>query len=391
MKDNIYKKYCSGCGLCHSIKNTELIRDDRGFIHPKEVNDEDMFKTICPVAGAHTYDMDGQIWGKAVSSYLGWSNDFVIRKSASSGGILTTICCYLIKEKIVDGVIQTKVDDSIPYATQTVISRTADEVKECMGSRYSISTPLSNILQIIKPGEKYAFVGKPCDVSTLRSYMKQNEIVSDQISYLFSFFCAGVPSNSAQKKLLNSLNVEESNCISLQYRGNGWPGFASALDTAGQVHTMTYEDSWGKILGRDVSNLCRFCIDGVGESADISCGDAWYLKSDGTPDFSENEGRNVIIARTNKGEELLKSLENVKKISLEPYDMYQHNGLQNIQKFQFERKATMQSMLLAMKLFHRPYPNYSRQLLTSYSKCIPLKYRVKRFFGTVKRIVKKKI
>lgn len=310
MKENVYKKYCSGCGLCSSINNTELVRDNRGFIRPKDTKDEEILKTICPVGGAHTYDMDFHIWGKAFSSYIGWSNDSQIRKSASSGGIITTICCYLIEEKIVDGIIQTKVGDKTPYSTKTVISRTSDEVKECMGSRYSISSPLSNILQIIKPGEKYAFVGKPCDVSALRQYMKQHNIVSDQIKYLLSFFCAGVPSENAQKKLLDNLNVEESNCRNIQYRGNGWPGFTSAMDTAGQVHTMTYEDSWGKILGRDVSNLCRFCIDGVGESADISCGDAWYLKPDGTPDFTENEGRNIIIARTNKGDILLKGLKN---------------------------------------------------------------------------------
>ena len=52
--------------------------------------------------------------------------------------------------------------------------------------------------------------------------------------------------------------------------------------------------------------MCRFCVDGVGELADVSCGDAWYLLPDGEPDCSEHEGRNFIFSRSDKGDSLVK-------------------------------------------------------------------------------------
>lgn len=109
--------------------------------------------------------------------------------------------------------------------------------------------------------------------------------LKETIPYLFSFFCMGLPSESAQIKLLKKLECKE--CKSLDYRGNGWPGFATAIDKDSKVHQITYDESWGEILGRDLMPVCKFCIDGIGEMADIACGDAWYLTSENTPDFSE--------------------------------------------------------------------------------------------------------
>ena len=42
-----------------------------------------------------------------------------------------------------------------------------------------------------------------------------------------SFFCAGLPSIDAQKKLLEEMGCN-SRVVSLRYRGNGWPGYATA-------------------------------------------------------------------------------------------------------------------------------------------------------------------
>ena len=75
--------------------------------------------------------------------------------------------------------------------------------------------------------KKYAFIGKPCDVTVLKNFQKLNPIIAEMIPITMSFFCAGLPSIDAQKKLLEEMGCN-SRVISLRYRGNGWPGYATA-------------------------------------------------------------------------------------------------------------------------------------------------------------------
>ena len=118
-----------------------------------------------------------------------------------------------------------------------------------------------------------------------------------------------------------------------------------AVDDKGNKHAMSYNDSWGKILGRDINKFCRFCMDGIGEFADISCGDAWYIEEDGTPDFNEHDGRNITFSRTKKGDELLKMCVKDGVLISESYEI---NNLKCIQKYQYERRSHVYSRILGM-------------------------------------------
>lgn len=390
---NKYEEFCTGCGLCGSVHSVKFKKDEKGFPFPI-LNDsiiDDFCKMVCPVGGrAVNYFLNGELWGESKAVFSGWSRNNNIRKKASSGGVITSLCIYLLKNNIVDGVIQTKADKDSPWMTETVVNYTEKDVLECAGSRYSISQPLLNIKNLIEDGKKYVFVGKPCDVSTLRLYLKEDSRMAEKIVLLLSFFCAGQPSENANLNLIKKLGCESpEDCVTLQYRGNGWPGYATVDTVYGKCFKMTYDDSWGKILGRDVRKCCRFCIDGIGEMADISCGDLWYLNENETPDFEEHEGRNVIFARTDIGKSILKKMKVDDELFLEEYDS--KNELKLVQKYQLERKAGMLSMIIAMKLFGKLYPDYHYTVLLKYSKFKSFKFKVKRFLGTCKRCINSKI
>lgn len=231
-----------------------------------------------------------------------WSSDQQLRFSASSGGTITAISEYLLSKKLVDEIIHTCVSKQNQIKTEYTKSKRVEELRDKTGSRYTVSSPLIELLQCISPEKKYAVVGKPCDILVLRRYLEVHQELNKNIIYLISFFCAGVPSENANRKLLDHLKTNEQECRHLTYRGEGWPGFATAIDDNGNKHSMSYNDSWGKILGRDINKFCRFCMDGIGEFADISCGDAWYMEEDGTPDFNEHDGRNITFSRTKKGD-----------------------------------------------------------------------------------------
>ena len=389
--ERMFTEYCTGCGLCSSAFGKKFITDEKDYLSPELTQADVQFcSKICPSGGnALRHYQDGTIWGSYRECALGWSSDIDIRNGASSGGILTSLCIYLLRHKLVDGIIQTRKSSSDIRKAETVVSRTEDDILKCMGSRYTSSSPLMHFIELMRAGETYAFVGKPCDVSALRIYLEEvKPELKEQIKYLFSFFCAGQPSLNANNKLVKALGGDVlADCTDLQYRGNGWPGYATLTKKDGTTRQMDYETSWMKILGRDVRKICRFCADGTGEMADISCGDAWFLGEDGRPDFTERQGRNVVFARTDAGLELLKQAEEEKWIVLESFDPY-NGGLLKMQPYHYTRKASLLTYKWALRLCGRSFPLYDNKKLGQFAKHFPLKQKILRFGGTIQRVLK---
>lgn len=388
----MYKEYCTGCGLCASIYGLEMHMEANGFheIRTPE-GKEELLKRICPAGGSQCKQLEEkQIWGRENGVYLAYSLNPSVRKKASSGGVLTAIAMYLVDNHIVDGVIQVKGKESNPIETEVVCSRTREEIMDCMGSRYSSSMPLSSINKYFDTGEKYAFIGKPCDVTALQNYLTLEPKFKKSIPYMFSFFCAGAPSRLANLRLLKKLNCTENNCRSLRYRGDGWPGFATAVNSDGVEKCITYREAWRDTLGRDIRKICRFCLDGIGELADISCGDAWYLDENMQPIFEEADGRNVVFCRTKEGRRLFDSVVQAGYLHSEEYKEYEAE-LPYYQAYQYDRRASMKSTLVAMRIMGRKTPVYDKKLLQSYASQIRFRRRFKRLIGTLQRIRKGKI
>lgn len=394
MKINEYvNTYCTGCGLCHSVLGTEMKKIEGGFpnVDIKNQDEIDFYKDTCPVF-YYKEDVKHDIWGKIQSAYVGYFSNPKIRYRAASGGALTEICSYLLYNKVVDGVIQTTYDPMDQTKTIAVISSTPDEVAERCGSRYSISVPLKNIMEMLESGKKYAFVGKPCDVMALRRYMNRNDKLQKSIICLLSFFCAGEPSENAQDKLLKEMNCSRDTCRSITYRGNGWPGYTTVVKNTGEIEKLEYKETWGRFLGRDLRNICRFCMDGTGDAADIVCADFWYLDENGTPDFSEHDGRNIVISRTDFGEQILRDVFNAGNLVQEEDFTKRIDGeFHKYQPAQFKRKGTMAAMILAMKICGRNTPSYNRNYLSRCAAHIDLTTKGKYFIGIIKRVIKGKI
>ena len=380
------KSYCVGCGLCQAYTKAELNIDKKGFSYPV-TGDEKWMEAVCPIGNLPNEEYSvSSIWGRRKAVYFGWSNNVQVRTIASSGGVVSEIAAFLLDTKTVDGIIHISADAEHQTENVTTISYSADDVYSKCGSRYSISHPL-DIMDRLDPAKTYAFIGKPCDVVALRNFQKLNPDNKRVIPILLSFFCMGLPSADAQEKLLTALDSDRESCRSLVYRGNGWPGFATAVNEDGSSKQIDYSSSWGRILGRDLMPACRFCLDGIGEAADISCGDAWYIGKNGKPDFSEHEGRNIVFARTQLGLEILKKMENTGTVTLKVVDNPE-TYLAAVQRSQFFRRASMRSRIAALRIMGKAYPRYPKEMLKTYSQQITSKERMKTFLGTCRRILK---
>ncbi len=388
-----YKKhienFCTGCGLCSSCKKAVLNKNDKGFYKPDLKSDLNFFKSVCPTF--HYFeDRDFKVWGDYTGVYEGFSTDESIRYNASSGGIITALSIWLVENNVVDYIIHTKADTKNPLKTVTVLSNTKDEILQASGSRYSVSAPLMDILDKIEPDKKYAFVGKPCDVASLKRYMAYNKDVSSQIVITMSFFCAGMPSDNINLKLLEKLGCSKDKLKSLQYRGKGWPGFTTAIDNDNNEYKIDYQTTWGHYLGRDVNSVCRYCMDGIGEMADIACADFWYLDENNKPDFSEHQGRNIIFCRNDYAKNVLDKVYKSGEIDIKDC-AYCMDKFNLYQPYQFERRVTMKYKLLALKLFFRFVPKYNKNYINAANKYATNDMNKKIFIGTIKRILKGKM
>lgn len=392
-KIDYLREFCCGCGLCHSEFGIPFEMNTDGFMKPNfdnfEKSDFCKLEKFCPACYGYSYQLDkNSIWGRYNKILLGWSSDEIIREKASSGGVLSSICIYLLEEKLVDEVIHTGQDLENPLTTTTVISKTKEDIINNCGSRYYSSSPLFNINKMLSYYKRYVIVAKPCDINALKLWIMNNKKYNIDNFYFLSFFCMGASSYVSNLKLAEYLNVKKEDIKNIKYRGDGWPGYTKITDRWGIVKQTDYNTSWGKILGRDLRKACKFCIDGIGENADISCADAWYFDESNNPIFNEEKGRNIIFARSIRGSEVLENLVCNKYIDIHMDNNYIQN-LKNIQKSQYERRSTMFARVLALNVFNKNiyHPKYS--ILRYYCKGVNIIKLSRVFLGTIKRRIKK--
>lgn len=390
MIKNILSEYCTGCGLCSSVKNVKHADNDAGFSAPIFNNNEqkDFCLDICPVNGKHLNNQDNTIWGIYKSVYSGYANDNEIRFKAASGGTTTAIASYLVESGLVDGVIQVGEDESNPFLTKNYVSTTKEDLISHCGSRYIVSSPLSNLQQILSLGGKYAIIGRPCDIVVVKNFLEVYPQYVENVYCTLAFFCAGAPSVNASKRLANKLSINPDEVTKIRYRGYGWPGKTTVF-SKDKDNCMEYIDSWNHILGRDIRKICKFCTDGVGEAADISSGDLWNLK-DGKPVFEESDGMNVVFSRTDRGEEIIQGAVKAGYVSLADYNN-KLSELELVQPNHAARKKLLYPRVLGMRLMGKAVPNYDMKKLKVYCKDEPSLTIIKTTFGTVKRILNGKI
>lgn len=380
-------KYCTGCGYCTNGKI-----NSKGFYQPVSIEDIPD-RSICPYSYMpkmiKKYNAEPSVLGEYDNIYYGYSADPEIRKAASTGGAITTIAKYLLEKNLVDGVLQVGTDKNDPLRNCAYITRDPKDVIKHCGSRYGAVALLKDINELVDSNQKYAIIGKPCDIGVVRELMSKEKKYNEKIKYLISFFCGGTSSIQATETMVRDCGINKDGLREITYRGKGWPGKVT-MKTDTEQYCIEYETSWQKYLGRDLMPMCRFCWDGLGQCADIVCGDGWYVKNN-KPDFSEGEGRNVIIARNRKGSELLDLLIKDRKLIIDDFTQDDVVNFKYMQNGQFRRKTTMFSSILVAKLMKKDVPQYRLRDLFGYAKLIPLRKNISTALGTYKRIKDGKI
>lgn len=380
---------CAGCGACVQLcpDSIEMQVSGSGFLRPHQIGvidrtEDQAINRVCPGltqavdAGERTVH---PLWGPYREMQIGWATDPEIRYRGSSGGVLSALLAWMIEKQIVAGALANTADRDRAIANQPLVIRSRADVLAAAGSRYAPSSPLASLPKEERP---LAFVGKPCDAAAFRALAMEDNSLDERFPVVLSFFCAGVPSLSGGEEVLAALGVAPENTVRFRYRGHGWPGFATAETTDGKESSMSYHDSWGKILSRHVQHRCKLCADGTGKAADIVCADAWESDEAGYPKFTEGDGISLVVARTEKGSELIKLAIEDGAIETSPFDV---KTLAAIQPGQSRRRQALLARLLGQRLLGRPIPKYRGLGIVHAAKTGSPKWLAKNLLGTIRR------
>jgi coenzyme F420 hydrogenase subunit beta len=385
---------CTGCGLCASVSQGAIRMADEapGYARPQATGRplaegaEATIAAACPGARIEPWTGKALVvdpyWGPLRTVATGAATDARTRYEGSSGGVVSALAIHALNSGLVNRVMHVGADPQAPTRNATRVSRTPDEVIAGAGSRYTASSPLSGILAEAAKGGRLAFIGKPCDVSALRRLARTDAALAEAVPLMLSFFCAGIPSHDGVGRILGKMGVSAEEVTAFRFRGRGWPGMCAAETRDGRTAEMTYAQSWGGHLSKEVQFRCKICPDAVGGVADVACADAWYGDDEGYPAFGEAEGRSLVIARTETGQRLLDAAITAGAVETTPLDSAE---IDRMQPGQTRRKRLVLARTLSLRLAFQPTPAMPGLEVAAAARRASLREAAQNLLGTLRR------
>ena len=327
---------CIGCGLCQSVAGEDrvrVIKTSSGYLHPViegELDHDtvDRIYEVCPgtrIEGLPQRLVEpdtrhDNVWGPWRRMVRAWAGDPEIRFEGSTGGVLTALGQYLLTSGRVEFILQVKTSAAEPSFGDPTLSFTEADVFEAAGSRYGPAAALTDIGAALDRGQPFAFIAKPCDVSALRNYARQDDRVDQLVRYMLVMVCGGFGTPQGTINFYQRVGIDPERVTGLRYRGRGCPG-PTRVETGDEAQEFHYIDYWGEDETTwSLPFRCKICPDGIGEAADIAAADTWIGGGHNRVDSVDDPGTNALIARTRAGEELIAAAAEAGALTLE-YDI----------------------------------------------------------------------
>jgi len=311
---------CTGCGTCAAICAQEaisLVVDEKKGVYIPVIEEEKCNQCgiclkICPGLEIDFKTLNQVIFGKesadfylgnVVNSYSGYAFNDDLRYSAASGGIVTALLTFALKERIIDGALITKTNDKEPLRPYSFLARTEEEVFAARTSRYC-PVPLNlSLKELLARDGIYAVVGLPCHIAGIRKAELINKKLKEKIKLHFCLVCNHTPTFRATQYLIKKLNKTGKKIKKIYYRGKGWPGGMTVRYQDGTENFINHLNFnyWGFVFQKFFwSRRCFLCNDKIGELGDISFMDP-YL-----PEFkNEKIGASLFVTRNKLADELV--------------------------------------------------------------------------------------
>lgn len=319
---------CVGCGACATVAPDHLAmrlseqgtylpvaRDGRALA-ALDASVLEAADRVCPFSGsARNEDVLGaalfaagddvahhEVTGYYRSIVAGHVTAGDFRDRGTSGGMTSWVLHRLLTSGEVDGVVHVASTlDGLPDPlSRYVISRTPEELLGGRKSRYHVQTIPGVMAQVREQPGRYAVVGVPCFIKAVRLLAESDAVLRERLVFAASLVCGHYKSTLYSEYVAWSAGVLPTDVEDIDYRHKE-PGRApnhysvrvtphNGDDVVLGVEQIPMAD-WG--IGLFKLGACDYCDDIVGETADISLGDAWL-----PPFMADWQGANLAIARS---------------------------------------------------------------------------------------------
>jgi coenzyme F420 hydrogenase subunit beta len=303
---------CTDCGLCSRVCPGD------SFSFPEHY--QKLFNKQADVSMKH---------GNVIKAFLGYTADPKLRADSTSGGLATQIPLYLLKAGRIKGSFAVRAHPERAWKSCAFVARSAEELELGKYSKYPVCSMNHLFRELHRDPGPYLFTGIPCHIHGLRKMSALSKAINDKIALTVGLFCHSALDHQAIYDMLAYYGIREDELAHVRYRSGKLPGYVHARTRDGrqvglpypQVPLDGYRPNAKELLTflfKFYSPMrCRMCIDATAEFADISMGDPWIKSWQGVPQLKD--GYNFIVARTQRGLDVLEEMHDAGVIVLEPF------------------------------------------------------------------------
>ncbi len=258
--------------------------------------------------------------GKVENAYLAHAQDPTVRDGAASGGVVSAILLYLLKNDYIDGAVVSRLrikDGKI--GAEAFIARSPEQILAARGSIYMEFSMRSQLRELADMPGRFAVVGLPCQLEYLREFEQEFRALRDKVAFRIGLFCSGTSHKELLIQVLRRQGISEADVRSLRFKTGHWRGKTRVELVSGETCAWPYFKGFGlyRNLYLYTVSRCLSCMDQTAELADISCGDAWLAE------LKEDPIKHTLtIARSPDARALLENIQDsgeleLREISLE--------------------------------------------------------------------------
>jgi coenzyme F420-reducing hydrogenase beta subunit len=182
--------------------------------------------------------------GYCLSTYYGHANE-PTRLNGASGGLATWFLQTLLRNGVVDHVVCVKPTDNPDQLFKFGVFSTPEEIARCSKSAYYPVEVSEAIQTILKTDARYAVVGLPCVVKSLRLAQKQIPLLKRRIVVVAGLVCGQTKSKFFAEYLVSHMGLAPKQTCYLSFRTKNPQRPASNFE----VHARTTDGQNGVCLG----------------------------------------------------------------------------------------------------------------------------------------------
>ena len=313
---------CCGCTACYNICPKEAIRmkpDAEGFLYP-EIDPEKCIQCgacekICPVNISKTVNSE-----KEIEAYIVRTKNNADLISSTSGGFSMPLANWVFQNH---GKVWAVAYDEQWRVCHMEFSAADEAFLKTRGSKYVQSDPgnaFSQIKEALDNGELVCFIGTPCQVYGLKSFLKHNYTNLITVDLV----CHGVPSPKLWEKYIQYQQEKfgtKIRAINFRNKTYGYHSGTMLLEFEnGKKYTgsarvdLMLRSFFSEISSRPSCYACDY--KGKHRVSDFTIFDCWHMSQLLDGQYDDDKGYTAVLIQSEAGAKVFEQIR-------ESYEVYE--------------------------------------------------------------------